>query len=426
MPTSIIIKIEASILMMMDVGMHQSRMGQEEDEVVPFLGQPSVRYDDLNNNSSIYEYAYAAPDDDVLVLMWILEAAVLVLVVLTISVVLAAVMSTKKTRLNPYNVYLQFLMFPDLLYSFACVITCALCAAAGHYVSKTQCVWQAWYLTFGCTANGWINAIVSYELYHLLLCNARRQHYFAPSLPTVVRRCLLVYTGTAIFATLAVSRLDWLHVDSHFGEFCFPSATDTTSSIYMWTTFFPLAFGLPYTYVAWVSYDICYRSKLMPPAGLRRFLAVYFFRIIAVFAIMWIPSVVSVTVLTYVKVHPWVRWGFGVWSHLQGLVSAVFTSLKPDISNAVRDLFKCKPCRPDPNASLRSLLDFGQGFGFTEDTTLTMDSHADTDNEDHIVQDINNKSEQMEYVPSSVSHSIALDLEASDGSSSSDQESSVS
>lgn len=42
-------------------------------------------------------------------------------------------------------------------------------------------------------------------------------------------------------------------------------------------------------------------------------------------------------------VNPWVQWAGGAWSHMQGLVSALLSLLKPDIRKAVFDFWFCVP-----------------------------------------------------------------------------------
>jgi hypothetical protein len=93
-------------------------------------------------------------------------------------------------------------------------------------------------------------------------------------------------------------------------------------------------------YVCWAAYQI-YKHKLLPPEGRRRVLSIYFFRLAAVFIIMWLPGLLFLFV-TAAWLDPWVQWAGGAWSHLQGLASALVSLLKPDIWKAVVDFWCCR------------------------------------------------------------------------------------
>ena len=112
------------------------------------------------------------------------------------------------------------------------------------------------------------------------------------------------------------------------------------STAFFYGVFFPLLFGIPLAIVVYSGYQIYYH-KILPPTGRRRILAIFYFRLAAVFLIMWLPGLLLLFV-TGAWLDPWVEWAGGGWSHLQGAVSALVSLLKPDIWKALVDFWLCR------------------------------------------------------------------------------------
>ena len=96
------------------------------------LGQPVLRYSELNENSTRYDYLVAAPSDDDLVKMWTTTGSVSVFVTIFVAVVFTSVLLSKKTRQLSFNLYLVGLMIPDLTMNFFCIIRCFMAVASRH------------------------------------------------------------------------------------------------------------------------------------------------------------------------------------------------------------------------------------------------------------------------------------------------------
>ncbi len=79
----------------------------------------------------------------------------------------------------------------------------------------------------------------------------------------------------------------------------------------------------------------------MPPPGQRRLFTIYFGRLIAVFLVMWIPTILFIFILSP-WLPQWVDFVGGSWSHLQGGVSACLILMKPDIKDAFRNFMTCR------------------------------------------------------------------------------------
>jgi hypothetical protein len=119
------------------------------------------------------------------------------------------------------------------------------------------------------------------------------------------------------------------------GLACLPVEYDTASTIFYFVVFVPSAFLIPMNYAMYVLFDVTYH-KLLPPKGKRRMISAYFFRVIAVFVVMWVPYF-FITFIAGSWMSHWVLWVLGSWAHLQGAVSAGVSLMKPDIWKAFKD-----------------------------------------------------------------------------------------
>lgn len=306
------------------------------------LGRPVLRQWELTAESSKYEKSIAAPSDHDLVLMWTIWGTLLSILSLILLVIFLAVMSSKKARRNSFNLYLLFMIGPNMYYSSQCAITCAWNAILGHYQSSPMCLYQSWYLIFGSGANSWMIAVIAYELHRLLRFSRRRQRYFPPRRARVVTVSLLVYAWVAFLAFWGILSFPWLPHDTNAqnGAFCIPIETNRRGSqITGWLLFLPLLIMIPFAYTLVVIADVVW-NKLLPQRGAARVLAVYFFRLAGLYALTWAPTFV---VLYAVRDQgPWVTWGWGTISHLHGLLAALVALWKPDIAQAFRSFVSCR------------------------------------------------------------------------------------
>jgi hypothetical protein len=253
------------------------------------------------------------------------------------------ILSSRKARRNPFNIYLLYLMIPDFMFSLLCGITCTLNAVKGEYWSSWMCSFQQWYVVFGIGSNAWLNAIITQQLHTMLRLSHHRHRYKPPTIIQVTKHALAVYFYCAFLATWGLINNDNFpyHTGAPFGLACLPMERDTHSTIFFWLFFFPLFVGIPVVYVAYVCYDVLVGSKLLPPTGKRRILVVYFFRLIVVFLIMWVPTFILLFIVAP-WVPPSVHFAGGTWSHMQGIVSAGVSLFKPDIGNAVQRFVTCQ------------------------------------------------------------------------------------
>jgi hypothetical protein len=327
-------------------------------------GRPPLRVWELNDNSTRYEKFLAAPSDETLHQMWSAWAGITLVVGVFSLVVFLGILSSRRARSNSFNLYLLFLMFPDIVFSICCGITCTLNAINGEYWSHWMCNFQQFYCVFGIGSNAWLNAVVAHQLYTMLRFSAQRRRYRPPTRTQVSCHAVLVYMFSAFLGTWGLIEKESFpfHSGTRSGLACLPIEVDERSSLFFWLCFFPLFVGIPCVYVAWVSYDV-WRRKLLPTTGHRRTLTVYFGRLIVVFVFMWLPTFIILFAAGN-WLPPWAHWAGGTWSHLQGAVSAGVSLMKPDIMNAVQTFLVCDQDYEEEGESNDSLKRFKSSFRF--------------------------------------------------------------
>ena len=321
------------------------------------LGQPVLRQWELTSESTRYENIVAAPSDEQLHTMWSVWSAIFFLYSALIITVFLGVISSRRVRKKSFNLYLIYLMIPDVVYAIICAIQCACLAYFGGYRSSAACKFQSIYLIFGNAANSWLNGVIAYEVHQLLKASHNRQRYFPPTRKEVSVKATAVYAFSLFIAVLGVVNIPWLPHDTRAlrGLVCLPLETDLASTIFFWAVFYPLLSFIPLAYAVWVTYSIL-KNNLLPNNGNRRQLAIYYFRIVLCFFIMWLPGLLVLWVTPDANV--WVTWGAGFWLHSQGAVSATVSLLKPDIYQAVKQFVTCR-CNDDDVGEL-SLTSFSR------------------------------------------------------------------
>ena len=308
------------------------------------LGRPPIRIWELNENSTRYDQIVAAPSDSDLVIMWSLWAGISFVVSAFVFVVLLSIVRSKRVRKNPFNMYLIYVMIPDLVVSLPCAFTCMLNAIKGMYWSAPMCKFQTIYLIWGITANAWMNAVIARQVSLLLRSSSEMRKYQSPTHCRITSQALMVYAWSLLMAFSTFPGYyynDWPHKTAAIsGMGCLALEHDRNSSLVFYLLYLPAVAFIPFGYVLYVCWDI-WKNNRLPPRGRRRTLAVYFFRIILAFAVMWMPYFILMF-MAGVWIHSWGLWAAGTWGHLQGLVSACVSLMKPDIYRAVQEFLHCR------------------------------------------------------------------------------------
>jgi hypothetical protein len=257
------------------------------------LPQDVLRTWEVNETTSRFEYYQASPSDDALHIQFSILAALNALVAVSTFILMCSIIRNKSLRINPFNWYLVFITAPDFVMSSLCLFTCALSAPMNQFHSEWMCSLQSMYLVFGLCANCWMNFLIVYEVHKLLRFSNHRRRYSPPKRTTVGTQAAGVYLYAILWGVLGIFPIDWLPYATYswYGFFCFPQEYDRASTIFYWLVFIPGIMGIPILYLTYVCYDI-WKRKLLPPAGRRRNLAVFFVRLIFVYFFMWTPTVI--------------------------------------------------------------------------------------------------------------------------------------
>lgn len=270
--------------------------------------------------------------------------------------------SKSKQGFNGYNFYLVLLAVPDMvlnlfvigLYgSYANQIYSA--QFAGHVVF-------AWYGTDeeipldtaviqACsTANLYLNAVVAYEVLVLLKNSNRLQRQRPPSLRKVAIQATVVYSFSII-----------IFLCHYFLVGKFPMKIVASVS-------FMVTAGFPIIYLGYVCFVI-WRRKLVPSLDRKtRGLAFFFFRIILVFIVIWLPAMILLSIsfagyersrdfLEYMRLKKNVNQYFYpiglLLCAVQPIVSTSVALTKDDVRAAIFDLMPFsdfgRPNRPKQN-----------------------------------------------------------------------------
>lgn len=144
-------------------------------------------------------------------------------------------------------------------------------------------------------ANAWLNAVIAREIHKMLRCSHHRQRYFPPKRRVVALHAIVVYLWAAVVASLGIIPGGGVlpMTTLRLGAGCTPVEYNTASTIFFFTLYLPLFCLIPVTYVLYVAFDV-FRKKLLPLTGKTRELAIYFFRLIAIFVFMWLPTLIFV------------------------------------------------------------------------------------------------------------------------------------
>ena len=295
---------------------------------------------DLSRNASRYEWNRAKADTATLSATWgtwMVASEVAAAASLTI---IAGILHSRAARRNVFNLLIVFLCVPDFVFSSLCGVTCALSYKADEYYGgPLGCEWQAFYVIFGFTGSMWMQVVIAAELRHVLRCSHERRAYVQPTLRQVLRRAGAVYALSLFIAS-------WMFVDAipllvvaGSGMACVPLAYDVGSEAFLWCVYLGLVALLPLGGILYMAWDVFSHGFHRGLSGAKRELLNFFVLVLAVYLVMWLPSIVTMWIFD-ARMPGGNAFNFfgGLWSHLQGLVSAFLFLRKRDVLEAVRGL----------------------------------------------------------------------------------------
>lgn len=308
---------------------------------------------DHTSDKDLYEQTVYSTEDSpshrLLVKLWISWAVLDGIFGLFSFVVWLAIARSKRARSSPFNMYLLLLMLPDWFYNFNFCISSTMNAINGAYYGFKMCMWQSWYSVWGIGANAWLNALMAWEILKMLKSSRQLRRYRPPEIRQVCINGVVVYFLVGFFSALGSLELNSLYpLDTalHGSLTCGPKPFSKGQTLIVWLFFAPLFVLIPYVYVLFCVVYIFW-NKLLPKRGKRRILSIYFFRIVAIFLVMWGPVAFLIYffnefIIETEKEHASI-FSVAVWAHFQAVVSAAVTLTKPDVCQAVKNLLSCTP-----------------------------------------------------------------------------------
>mmetsp|Transcript_14766 Transcript_14766/g.42493 ORF Transcript_14766/g.42493 Transcript_14766/m.42493 type:complete len:374 (-) Transcript_14766:1132-2253(-) len=304
------------------------------------MGLSGVLRSDLNATTATrFDHLTAAPSSQQQLIVWITWSALAGLVGVCTIIFFLGIITSRKVRNRSFNVYVLFITFPGILFSVACSITCGLNAATGRYYSERMCSFQSFYVVFSFTSIAWLNAAIIHQVHAMLKSSNNHRRYTPPETKTVCFQAFMIYLYASIIASLSFFRTSVHHHSDARGLACLPIERDVPSSLFFWLCFFWLMIGVPLVYVVYVWFDV-QRNKLVPP-GEKTKSVIIFFRLLAVFVGMWLPTIIAIYLAGAID-GPWLAFAGGTLSHLQPLASAWVVMAKHDIREAVRKFITCQ------------------------------------------------------------------------------------
>lgn len=257
--------------------------------------------------------------------------------------------STNKAIMHSFNLYLLFIILPDtLLNGMAAVSQFWEATHEGRY-TPTLCIIRNFSSFFHYFANVYLNAVVGREIY-VLICNShRRQKTDPPSLRKVFCQVCAVYVIMGLLVGWMLAEVYWSPTSIENINYCYtyigsPTDLDKAPVFTPLTSTFLVAaiVGPPVLYVLWMGY-VVYKRNLLPIKGRTRAIAIYFFRIVLVFLLFYIPNLTLAFIYVHIPtdegdVRFWVLTVFQMMVPVQCVVTLRVALEKDDIYKSFRSI----------------------------------------------------------------------------------------
>ena len=107
------------------------------------------RDSELNANNTRYDNYVAGGSDRERYIQWTVYSSIALSGTAFCLLVFVSILRKPSVRRKPFNLYLVFLIIPDLVFSFFCGVNCAVNAARGDYASEGWCRFQVFYCVWG-------------------------------------------------------------------------------------------------------------------------------------------------------------------------------------------------------------------------------------------------------------------------------------
>jgi hypothetical protein len=257
---------------------------------------------------------------------------------------------------NGYNYYLILLTIPDS------VLNVFLVGLYASYINQFYIFELSGYVVYafrrdsaiipfdyafilGCsTANLWMNVVIAHAVFDLLKNSHQGVRVKPPTIEKVTIQGMIVY----LYALIIFFAHFYLDGNGKINM-------DIAAPIY-----FMLSAGFPIIYLCYVCIIIWYRGLVPSLGGRLREISLYFFRIIVVFLVFWLPSIALMLATGPVRTRDLVQFNQEVFTKqsklslypaglllcaIQSIVSTSMTLTKTDVRKYVIDLLTLSYCR---------------------------------------------------------------------------------
>lgn len=252
-------------------------------------------------------------------------------------ILVASIMSSRYVCSHSYNLYLIGLAIPDGVLNCFELLGGAFSVAGGIATAIKR--GESFIFTFYTVANIWLNTIVAYQVYKLLRHSKERRRVSPPSKRSVLLQTLVVYLLGIILAVVNV-------IIRQSGLFEWEGDEYDAQVTILNTTWYCLISTPAFAYIAYVVFR-CWHGGLIPLSGRTRQIFFYFFRIVFVFTVFWVPTVVLLsTSRTASNTNGTSIYAAHYLASIQAFVSFAIAMCKQDVRKAVVRFLSCR-CRKD-------------------------------------------------------------------------------
>ena len=289
-----------------------------------------------------------------------------------LTVLIIAILSSKKTRVQPFNIYLVNLEIVDAVLNLLYVFVALWYWRRSTVLASTEDISQNEQqqnetdqklttltnalVLFATTANMWLNGVVGYQI-HRLLKNSHLAIRVSPPTFQRIRIETLVCYGLAICLSFGyyVLSINHININNTNGQEGFDNENDDdgndTNDNEEQKQPQPVAWALviapavPLIYILYIIIRI-WKDGLLPISDQRtRTMTIYFGRIVFVFFVFYLPGTIFF-VLGLSLIDRWASSVGNLLFALQGSFSLGVALMKPDVYDSVRQLFRrcCNCC----------------------------------------------------------------------------------
>jgi len=264
------------------------------------------------------------------------------------SILVASIMSSRYVCSHSYNLYLIGLAIPDGVLNCFELLGGAFSVAGG--MATTIKRGENFVFTFYTVANIWLNTIVAYQVYKLLLHSKERRRVSPPSKRTVLLQTSVVFLLSIILAVVNV-------IIRQSGLFEWDGDAHDAQVTILNTTWYCCICAPAFAYIAYVSFR-CWHGGLIPFSGRTRQIFFYFFRIVFVFTLFWVPTVILLSTGRTSDTNGRSIYAAHYLASIQATVSFAIAMCKQDVRKAVLRLLSCRCGKDDTTEGSSAFLLF--------------------------------------------------------------------